>query len=88
MTLDPSLPDLLPKLVTSIPGPRSKRLARLLKRHEAPTVTLFSAETPVFWERASGVHVWDVDGNRLVDLVSAFGVASLGHANPAVVAAV
>jgi 4-aminobutyrate aminotransferase-like enzyme len=88
VTLDPSLPDLLPKLVTSIPGPRSKRLARLLKRHEAPTVTLVSAETPVFWERASGVHVWDVDGNRLVDLVSAFGVASLGHANPAVVAAV
>jgi len=34
------------------------------------------------------VNVWDVDGNRYVDLTSAFGVASLGHAHPAVVAAI
>jgi 4-aminobutyrate aminotransferase-like enzyme len=88
MTTENALADLLPKLVTPVPGPRSLRMARLLKRHEAPTVTYVSPRTPVFWERAAGANVWDVDGNRFVDLTSAFGVASLGHANAAVTAAV
>jgi 4-aminobutyrate aminotransferase-like enzyme len=43
---------------------------------------------PIFWERASGANVWDVDGNRFVDLNAAFGVANTGHAHPRVVAAV
>jgi 4-aminobutyrate aminotransferase-like enzyme len=42
---------------------------------------------PVFWERALGANVWDVDGNRLVDLTSAFGVAACGHTHPALVEA-
>lgn len=83
-----AIEDQLPKLVTPVPGPRSRRLARLLKRHEAPTVTYVSEKTPIFWERAADANVWDVDGNRFVDLVSAFGVASLGHACPAVTRAV
>ena len=28
--------------------------------------------------------MWDVDGNRFVDLTAAFGVANAGHAHPAV----
>jgi 4-aminobutyrate aminotransferase/(S)-3-amino-2-methylpropionate transaminase len=40
---------------------------------------------PVFWERAQGANVWDVDGNRYVDLGAAFGVANVGHAHPRVV---
>jgi len=43
---------------------------------------------PVFLERASGAHVFDVDGNRYVDLVGSWGPAILGHAHPAVVEAV
>ncbi|MCC7519208.1 MAG: aspartate aminotransferase family protein [Verrucomicrobiae bacterium] len=74
----------LPELITRVPGPQSKRLARLLKRHEAPTVTFVSERAPVILERASGVNVWDADGNRFVDLASSFGVASLGHMNPAI----
>ncbi len=38
---------------------------------------------PVFWESASGATIVDVDGNRYIDLTSAFGVANVGHANPA-----
>jgi 4-aminobutyrate aminotransferase-like enzyme len=30
------------------------------------------------------VNVWDADGNRFLDLTSAFGVSGLGHTNPAV----
>lgn len=43
---------------------------------------------PVFLERAAGACVYDVDGNRYVDLVGSWGPAIVGHAHPAVVAAV
>ncbi len=66
----------------------SRRLARELKKHEVPTVTWVTKKWPVFWRRAKGVHVWDVDGNRFLDLTSAFGVASLGHSHPKVTAAI
>ena len=42
---------------------------------------------PIVWERARGVHVWDVEGNKYLDLTAAFGVAAAGHANPRVVRA-
>ena len=83
-----SLSNLLPKLLTEIPGPKSREMIACLKQYESPTVTFASADGPIFWERAEGCHVWDVDGNRLVDLTSAFGVASLGHSHPRVVTAV
>jgi 4-aminobutyrate aminotransferase-like enzyme len=40
--------------------------------------------TPLFWERAAGANVWDVDGNRFVDLTAGFAVANVGHAHPRV----
>ena len=42
---------------------------------------------PVVWDRAKGVHVWDADGKKYLDLTGAFGVAAAGHANPRVVRA-
>lgn len=38
--------------------------------------------------RGEGAHVWDADGNRYLDLVGGIAVNILGHAHPAVVAAV
>ncbi len=70
---------MLPELHTPIPGPRSLSLAARLHRAESRNVTFTSPEWPIFWERAHGVNVWDADGNRYLDLTSAFGVASLGH---------
>ncbi len=43
---------------------------------------------PTYIERGKGSHVWDVDGNEYVDFHNGFGVMSVGHANPAVVASV
>src|SRR4029078_3266267 len=43
---------------------------------------------PAFIERASGAHVWDVDGNRYVDFPMALGPVILGHAHPAVTEAI
>ena len=51
-------------------------------------MTYLAADYPVFWERASGALVTDVDGNRYLDLTSAFGVAATGHTNPHVASAV
>ena len=78
---------MLPKLLTKIPGPRSRTLARKLRRYESRNITFISKHWPVFWERATGANVWDADDNRYLDLTAAFGVASVGHGNPQVVAA-
>lgn len=72
---------MLPELKTPIPGPRSLALAERLRGHESRNVTFTSPEFPVFWERAEGTNIWDVDGNRFLDLSSAFAVAGLGHGN-------
>jgi 4-aminobutyrate aminotransferase-like enzyme len=79
---------MLPELVTPIPGPRSRQLAEELRAHESRNVTYVSPGFPVFWERAHGTNVWDVDGNRFLDLTSGFGVASLGYTPEKVVHAV
>jgi 4-aminobutyrate aminotransferase-like enzyme len=78
---------MLPHLLTAIPGPRSLALAEKLRRHESRNVTFLANDFPVFWERAEGVNVWDADGNRFLDLTSAFGVSGLGHSNAGVRAA-
>jgi glutamate-1-semialdehyde 2,1-aminomutase len=44
--------------------------------------------TPRFMVRGHGPYLWDADDNRYVDLVSSWGPMILGHAHPAVVAAV
>ena len=43
---------------------------------------------PLFIERGEGAHVVDVDGNRYIDWMMAYGALPLGHAHPAVVGAV
>jgi 4-aminobutyrate aminotransferase-like enzyme len=77
----------LPKILTAIPGPKSRQLSRQLHRYECRNITHIAPRWPIFWKRASGANVWDVDGNRYVDLTAAFGVAGIGHSNPRVVAA-
>lgn len=79
--------DALPRLQTTVPGPQSRALARQLRRVESRNVTYIAKRWPVFWQRAAGANVWDVDGNRYLDLTAAFGVANAGHTNPRVVAA-
>jgi len=77
-----------PRLVAPVPGPRSEALARRLARVESRNVTCTEPAPPIFWERAAGANVWDVDGSRYVDLSAGLGVAAAGHAHPAVAGAV
>jgi ornithine--oxo-acid transaminase len=39
------------------------------------------------WVRAEGAYLWDVDGNRFLDLLGGFGMFNLGRNNPRVRAA-
>jgi glutamate-1-semialdehyde 2,1-aminomutase len=39
---------------------------------------------PQFMARGLGAHVWDVDGNRYIDLMCSFGPVLLGHRHPRV----
>jgi len=43
---------------------------------------------PIFMRRAAGAYFWDVDGNRYIDYLGAYGALILGHAHPAVTQAI
>ncbi len=75
-------------IVTRVPGPRSLELAATLARTETRGVTYLARDFPVFWKSADGALVCDVDDNRYIDCTAAFGVATTGHANPAVAHAI
>jgi 4-aminobutyrate aminotransferase-like enzyme len=75
---------MLPEILTLIPGPRSRELASSLAKYENRNVTYLAADFPIFWDRASGVNVWDVDGNRFLDLTAGFAVAAHGHTHQAI----
>jgi 4-aminobutyrate aminotransferase/(S)-3-amino-2-methylpropionate transaminase len=72
------------KLVTEIPGPRSKEL---LARRKASIPKAVHNTAPVFVRAASGAILEDVDGNRLIDLGAGIAVLNVGNASPAVVEA-
>jgi 4-aminobutyrate aminotransferase-like enzyme len=78
----------IPEIKTKVPGEKSQQYAERLRNCESIGLTYLSSDFPVFWERAKGTNVWDVDGNRFLDLNSSFGVASLGHANERVIDAI
>ncbi len=67
----------------------SHQVLDLLRAHESRNVTFMEPDGswPIVWQRARGVHVWDAEGRRYLDLTAAFGVAAAGHANPRVVRA-
>ncbi len=59
-----------------------------LQNKYAASVMLTYGVPPVVLARGSGCTVWDVDGNSYLDLIAGIATSSLGHAHPALVAAV
>jgi ornithine--oxo-acid transaminase len=41
---------------------------------------------PVVLTRGEGAHLWDVEGRRYIDMMSAYSAVSLGHAHPRILA--
>jgi glutamate-1-semialdehyde 2,1-aminomutase len=72
--------------------PRSRKLYERAKRVLAGGVSsqfrAFNAPHPMFYERAYGARVWDVDGNELIDFTLAQGPCILGHSHPELLARV
>jgi 4-aminobutyrate aminotransferase-like enzyme len=68
---------------------KTQETIQLLRAYESRNVLFTEPDGswPIVWERAKGVHVWDADGKKYLDLTAAFGVAAAGHANPNVVKA-
>jgi len=88
---------LLPRLLTAVPGPASRRIAARVRevdcpafdaRREARSLLSGESEDPITYAHGRGANVYDVDGNRYVDLAAGFGALSLGHCPPAVARAV
>lgn len=43
---------------------------------------------PIFMDHAEGAYIWDVDGNRYIDYLCAYGPLILGHGNPHIAEAI
>ncbi len=70
------------RLVTEIPGPRSREKLERRAQHVAQGV---GTVLPVFVEAAGGGVLVDADGNSLIDLAAGIAVTSVGNAAPRVV---
>jgi 4-aminobutyrate aminotransferase/(S)-3-amino-2-methylpropionate transaminase len=86
-----------PSVRAPLPGERGRFLVEALAESECPALTTRRARRaelsgaphdPIVWTRALDVNVWDVDGNRYVDLSAGFGAAAVGHGRSSVVRAV
>lgn len=60
----------------------------LTRRREESVARGVATTHPVFVERGQGALVWDADGRRYIDFVGGIGTLNVGHAHPAVVAAI
>ena len=70
------------RLVTEIPGPRSRELAQ---RRKAAVSAALGAVVPVYADRGGGGVVIDVDGNSFIDMGSGIAVVNVGNSAPLVV---
>lgn len=70
------------RVVTEIPGPKSREL---LAREQAAVARGVGIVLPVFARRAGGGILEDVDGNALIDFGSGIAVTSVGNSAEAVV---
>lgn len=69
---------------TAVPGPRSQELTAERTKHVSASV---GSLLPVFIDHAEGSILTDIDGNEFIDFGCGIGVTSLGHGNPAALAA-
>ncbi|HEY7442064.1 MAG TPA: 4-aminobutyrate--2-oxoglutarate transaminase [Vicinamibacterales bacterium] len=68
---------------TPVPGPRSRAL--LEERRRFVAVGISEAKHGIFFERAEGARLIDVDGNVFLDFSGGIGCLNVGHSAPRVV---
>jgi 4-aminobutyrate aminotransferase-like enzyme len=70
-----------------VPGPKSKVVFDAEAQYLAPGTQSVALFSQLCIDRGAGALLYDVDGNRYIDLLAGVGVASLGYAHPKYVAA-
>ncbi len=70
------------RLRTEVPGPRSREVVALERRHLAPGLQTFAQWSGVAMASGAGSVLTDVDGNSYLDLIGGIGVNALGHCHP------
>ena len=73
----------LPAIRTSVPGPKSKEIFDTEQKYIAPGRQRISLLVSIAFDHGEGATLTDADGNTYVDFFAGVGVASLGHAHPA-----
>lgn len=74
-----------PEIKTELPGPKARQI---LERHRKYISPSYPRAYDLVAERAEGVWVWDVDGNKFLDMVAGVAVNSTGHSHPKIVKAI
>lgn len=74
-----------PPTIAELPGPKARAMIKRDTRVYAPCA---GRVYPFVIERGEGAYVWDVDGNRYLDLNAGIAVVSAGHSHPRIVRAV
>jgi acetylornithine aminotransferase len=72
----------------TFPGTAQERTSQeWIERYQGALMNTFGPPQRVL-VRGEGAYVWDVDGNRYLDLLGGLAVNALGHAHPAILEAV
>jgi len=69
----------------SVPGPKAQAI---INRDKKVVSSSYPRGIPFVMDHGKGVEVWDVDGNRFLDMMGGSAVLSTGHSHPKVVKAV
>jgi 4-aminobutyrate aminotransferase len=76
---------MLPKLITSLPGPKAKAI---IDRDDQVISPSYTRSYPLVAARGEGAIVEDPDGNRFLDFAAGIAVVATGHCHPKVVKAI
>src|SRR5690348_14236827 len=76
---------MLPRLITSLPGPKAKAI---IDRDDQVISPSYTRSYPLVAERGEGAIVEDPDGNRFLDFAAGIAVVATGHCHPRVVKAI
>jgi diaminobutyrate-2-oxoglutarate transaminase len=66
----------------------SQSVRERVRAVEGTGMRTFWEPEPLVWARTEGVHVWDAEGNRYLDLYGGFAVANVGYCHPRVTEAI
>ncbi len=68
-----------------LPGPKAKAIVERDHSFISPS---YPRGYPFVMDHGKGTEIWDVDGNRFLDMAAGIAVVSTGHSNPKVVKAI